>query len=83
MFQDFLSSQSFYYEGYPLMKTIFSNVREIISDTHGFAGLESIFTVIESLSLSLFKDTHLVKLELHTALSFIRNKQQEQTRTAI
>jgi hypothetical protein len=50
MFQDYLSSQSFSYEEYPLMKSIFSNIKEVISDTYGYADLESVFTVIESLS---------------------------------
>jgi hypothetical protein len=50
LFQNYLSSQSFSYEEYPLMKSIFSNIKEIIGDTYGYADLESVFTVIESLS---------------------------------
>jgi hypothetical protein len=50
MFQEYLSSHSFSYEDYSFMKSIYSNVKDIICDTYGYADLESVFTVIESLS---------------------------------
>jgi hypothetical protein len=51
---------------------------------HAFEILQTTHDNREKLqAMELFKDTHLVKMELHTALSSIGNKQQEQTRTAI